>query len=225
LATIIATIKPVSGAGSEPFLFETSAEAKRFAPATQRNRDAISAVLSEILPQSGTVLEVASGTGEHIVHFAAAFPHLHWQPSDYDAAGLASITAWAEESGLLNILPPIRIDASAADWPVSLADAIVCINMVHIAPWVATAGLYAGAARVLAEGAPLYLYGPYRETGVVTAESNEAFDASLKARNPEWGLRQVDDMVSLGAEHGFSLEQRTSMPANNLSLVFRKIAR
>jgi SAM-dependent methyltransferase len=208
----------------QPFLFDGDAEAKRFAPATERNRDAISAVLSEILPQSGTVLEVASGTGEHIVHFAAAFPHLRWQPSDYDEAGLSSIAAWARESGLPNILPPVRIDASAANWPVLLADAIVCINMVHIAPWVATDGLFAGAARLLANGAPLYLYGPYRETGVSTAESNEAFDSSLKERNCDWGLRQVDDMVSLGTEHGFTLDQRTAMPANNLSLVFRKIA-
>jgi hypothetical protein len=225
---IIARIKPVSAAGSEmerptPFLFTDSIEAKRFAPATQRNREAISAVLAEILPKSGTVLEVASGTGEHIVHFAAAFPHLRWQPSDFDEAGLASIAAWARESGLSNILKPVCIDASAAVWPVEQAEAMLCINMVHIAPWAATEGLFAYGARMLPEGAPLYLYGPYREAGVPTAESNEAFDASLKARDPQWGLRRVEDMITLATAHGFLLDQRVAMPANNLSLVFRKM--
>jgi SAM-dependent methyltransferase len=208
----------------KPFLFDGHGEAKRFAPATERNRDAILSVLRPVLPERGTVLEIASGTGEHIVHFARHFRDLRWQPSDYDAAGLASIAAWSAESGLANILPPVQIDSSAADWPVAAADAILCINMVHITPWAATVGLFAGAARVLANGAPLYLYGPYREAAVPTAESNEAFDRSLKERNRDWGLRQVDDMVSLGAEHGFTLEQRTAMPANNLSLVFRRVA-
>ncbi len=179
-------------------------------------------VLRDVLPDRGTILEIASGTGEHIVHFARAFPHLHWQPSDYDAAGLASIAAWRGESGASNILAPLHIDASAADWPVTdVVDAILCINMVHIAPWAATEGLMAGAARLLAPGAPLYLYGPYREAAVPTAESNEAFDASLKSRNPEWGLRQLEDVIALAARYGLALERRIAMPANNLSLVFR----
>lgn len=197
-------------------------EAKRFAPATQRNREAITAVIAEILPTTGTVLEIASGTGEHIVHFARSFPALSWQPSDYDPAGLASISAWSADSGLANILPPVHIDASAPIWPVKEADALICINMVHIAPWAAVEGLFAGAARLLPVGAPLYVYGPYREAGIATAESNEAFDASLKARNPEWGLRHLDDMDALAARYGLTRELREAMPANNLSLVFKR---
>jgi SAM-dependent methyltransferase len=180
--------------------------------------------LRDILPAKGVVLEVASGTGEHVVHFAAAFPDLTWQPSDYDPAGLASIEAWSSESGLPNILSPLRIDASAADWPLTRAEAIICINMAHIAPWEASEGLFAGAARLLAPGAPLYLYGPYREAGVATAESNEAFDVSLKARNPAWGLRSVERMNALAAHFGFALEARVEMPANNLSLFYKRFA-
>jgi SAM-dependent methyltransferase len=205
-----------------PFVFEATGEAKRFAPATERNRDAIVAVLNDILPASGTLLEIASGTGEHIVHFAGDFPQLSWQPSDYDAAGLASIAAWSSESGLANILPPVQIDATSLDWPVGNADAILCINMIHIAPWAAAIGLFAGAGRLLPAGAPLYLYGPYREVDVPTAESNEAFDVSLKSRNLDWGLRQVEDVAALAAQNGFQLDHRLEMPANNLSLVFRK---
>jgi SAM-dependent methyltransferase len=208
----------------QPFILEAGGEAKRIAPATQRNREAITSVLRDILPAKGVVLEVASGTGEHVVHFAAAFPDLTWQPSDYDLAGLASIEAWSSESGLPNILSPLRIDASAADWPLTRAEAIICINMAHIAPWEASEGLFAGAARLLAPGAPLYLYGPYREAGVATAESNEAFDVSLKARNPAWGLRSVEQMNALAAHSGFALEARVEMPANNLSLFYKRFA-
>lgn len=208
----------------QPFILEAGGEAKRIAPATQRNREAITSVLRDILPAKGVVLEVASGTGEHVVHFAAAFPDLTWQPSDYDPAGLASIEAWSSESGLPNILSPLRIDASAADWPLTRAEAIICINMAHIAPWEASEGLFAGAARLLAPGAPLYLYGPYREAGVATAESNEAFDVSLKARNPAWGLRSVEQMNALAAHSGFALEARVEMPANNLSLFYKRFA-
>ena len=208
----------------QPFILEAGGEAKRIAPATQRNRDAITSVLRDILPAKGVVLEVASGTGEHVVHFAAAFPDLTWQPSDYDPAGLASIEAWSSESGLPNILSPLRIDASAADWPLTRAEAIICINMAHIAPWEASEGLFAGAARLLAPGAPLYLYGPYREAGVTTTQSNEAFDVSLKARNPAWGLRSVEQMNALAAHSGFALEARVEMPANNLSLFYKRFA-
>ena len=208
----------------QPFILEAGGEAKRIAPATQRNREAITSVLRDILPAKGVVLEVASGTGEHVVHFAAAFPDLTWQPSDYDLAGLASIEAWSSESGLPNILSPLRIDASAADWPLTRAEAIICINMAHIAPWEASEGLFAGAARLLAPGAPLYLYGPYREAGVTTTQSNEAFDVSLKARNPAWGLRSVEQMNALAAHSGFALEARVEMPANNLSLFYKRFA-
>jgi SAM-dependent methyltransferase len=205
---------------AKPFVFDATGEAKRFAPATLRNRDAIAAVLRDILPASGLVLEVASGTGEHAVHFARAFPGLTFQPSDPDPAGLASITAWAAEANLPNLLPPIRLDASAAEWPVSDAAAILCINMIHISPWVATLGLLRNAAAILPQGAPLYLYGPYRREGIPTAPSNEEFEASLKSRNPEWGLRHVEEVAA--AATGLALKQIIEMPANNLSLIFRK---
>lgn len=210
--------------GPRPFILEAGGETKRFAPATQRNREAITQVLRDILPTQGLVLEVASGTGEHIVHFAAAFPQLVWQPSDYDANGLASIAAWAAESGLANIRPPLHLDATAADWPAARADAVVCINMVHIAPWEACEGLFAGAARLLVPGALLYLYGPYRVAGTPTAESNEAFDASLKARNPSWGLRSVEQMHALAARTGFEPAGLVEMPANNISLFYKRSA-
>jgi SAM-dependent methyltransferase len=205
-----------------PFVFDEMGEAKRFAPATQRNGEPIIAVLADFLPTTGRVLEVASGTGEHIVHFATAFPKLQWQPSDYDAAGLASIAAWTADSGCNNILPPLQIDASAPNWPIEKADAIICINMIHIAPWAAAEGLFAAASRLLRSDGLLYLYGPYRETDVQTAESNEMFDRSLKERNADWGLRLLGDVVELAANNGFRLTGRIAMPANNLSLVFRK---
>ena len=201
---------------------EAGVEAKKVAPAAARNRDAIMAVLRDVLPASGMVLEVASGSGEHIVHFAREFPALNWQPSDPEAAALASIAAWSDETGLPNIAPPIRIDAMAADWPAARADAILCINMIHIAPWAAMFGLMAGANRLLAEGAPLYLYGPFRERGVTLAQGNADFDASLKSRDPEWGLRWVNDVAEVASTHGLHLTERYEMPANNLSLVFRK---
>lgn len=195
---------------------------KRHAPATARNSDAIAAVLAGELPQTGTVLEVASGTGEHAVFFAGRFPQLIWQPSDPDPAALESIAEWSAEAGLSNLHAPIRLDARAPDWPVSDAQAMLCINMVHISPWAATEGLFRGAARLLGAGAPLVLYGPYREAGVPTAPSNEAFDASLKARNPEWGLREVESVDRLAACHGFHRSARHAMPANNLTLVYRR---
>ncbi|MBL9068099.1 MAG: DUF938 domain-containing protein [Sphingopyxis sp.] len=197
-------------------------EDKRHAPATLRNRDAIAAVLTEWLPASGTVLEVASGSGEHVVHFAAAFPALDWQPSDPDPAGRISIAAWCAEAALANIAPPLALDAAAADWPLDQADAILCINMVHISPWAATLGLLAGAARLLAPGAPLILYGPYIEPDVPTTDSNLAFDASLRARDPTWGLRQLDDVKAAAAAAGLRFAERRAMPANNLMLLFRR---
>jgi hypothetical protein len=195
---------------------------KRHAPATLRNRDAIVAVLADWLPASGTVLEVASGSGEHVVHFAAAFPQLDWQPSDPDPAGLISIAAYRAEAGLAHIAPPLALDASASEWPVGRADAILCINMVHISPWGATLGLFAGAGQLLAPGAPLILYGPYFEPDAPTAESNLAFDASLRARNPAWGLRDTDDVKAAAAAAGLGFAERRGVPANNLMLLFRR---
>ncbi|WP_050803756.1 DUF938 domain-containing protein [Citromicrobium sp. JLT1363] len=196
--------------------------AKRESPAAQRNRAPIAQVLSEELPERGLVLEIASGTGEHAVHFARQFPDLDWQPSDPDAQARASIGAYAEEAALPNLREPVALDVSTEEWPIRSADALLCVNMVHISPWRASEGLFAGAAEILAEGAPLILYGPYIEAGVETAASNLAFDESLKARNPEWGLRDVSDIDALARRSGFSRMRRVQMPANNIVLVYRR---
>ncbi|NJM51507.1 MAG: DUF938 domain-containing protein [Sphingomonadales bacterium] len=203
-----------------PFVFDDSGEAKRHAPATLRNREAITKILRSCLPAKGRVLEAASGTGEHIVHFAAAFPHLHWQPTDPDPLALVSIQAWAAEADLANIAAPLELDTAALNWPVKSADALICINMVHIAPIEAAAGLMRGAGRILPPGGALYLYGPFIEDGVPLAASNAEFDRSLKARNPLWGLRHVGEVSAMAAENGLTLENRIEMPANNLSLIF-----
>lgn len=192
-------------------------------PATQRNRDAILEVLRGVLPPSGLVLEIASGSGEHIVHFANAMPGLTFQPSDPEDAARLSIAAWTAETGLSNIRPPLAIDVRREPWPIAQADAMLCINMIHISPWEATQALMRNAGRILSKGAPLYLYGAYRQKDVVTADSNEAFDADLKSRNPQWGLRQLDDVAALAREAGFSGPAVTPMPANNLSVVFRRM--
>lgn len=200
-----------------------SSENKRHAPATLRNRDAIAQVLANVLPPSGFVLELASGSGEHICHFAATFPDLRWLPSDPDPAAISSISAWVDEAGLSNLAPPMQIDAATPEaWPIGEADAILCINMVHISHWSATLGLLEGAARLLAEGAPLYLYGPYLQRGVETAPSNVAFDVSLRARESGWGLRWLHDVEDAAEREGFTLERAIDMPANNLSLIFRR---
>lgn len=195
---------------------------KQHAPAAARNREPIAAVLAEELPATGLVLEVASGTGEHALAFARRFPTLIWQPSDPDAAARDSIAAWREESGPDNLRSPLALDAAAEAWPIAHADALLCINMLHISPWEAAEGLFAGAARILPQGAPLMLYGPYREADVVTAPSNEAFDASLKARNPTWGLRDLAAVNRLAERNGLGRARRTAMPANNLMLIYRK---
>lgn len=199
-----------------------TSDARRHAPATARNRDAILSVLRDVLPPAGIVLEVASGTGEHAAHFAAGLPRLTWQPSDPDADARASIAAWIAASGLTNLRPPLALDAQAAQWPIDRADALLCINMVHISPWRATLGLLDGAARILPSGAPLVLYGPYIRSDVETAPSNLAFDADLRARNPEWGLRDLADVRTEAKERGFLCESVTEMPANNLTVTFRK---
>ena len=195
---------------------------KRFAPATERNRDAITAVLAEVLPATGLVLEVASGSGEHALHFAREFSHLLWQPTDADPVGLRSIDAWRSAESLPNLLAPVHLDAASDHWPIEHADAILCINMVHISPWAATQGLMAGAGRLLEAGAPLYLYGAYRQEGVPFAPSNEAFDRSLRSRNPEWGVRQLEDVSAEAARQGLALESVVPMPAHNLSVMFRR---
>lgn len=193
------------------------------APAAARNRDPILAVLRGVLPRAGTVLEIASGSGEHIMHFAAAMPGLVFQPSDPNPEARRSIAAWAAESGLSNLRPPLALDAAASSWPVTTVDAVLCINMIHISPWSATEGLVRGAASILPPGGPLYLYGPYHRAGVATAPSNEAFDQDLRQRNPAWGLRELEAVAALAAAAGFSGPAITEMPANNLSVVLRRI--
>jgi hypothetical protein len=195
---------------------------KRHAPAVGRNREPIAAVLTEELPAAGLVLEVASGTGEHAVHFARTFPHLTWQPSDPDPAARDSISTWLEDEGLGNLLAPLDLNAGKAVWPIESAHAVLCINMAHISPLAATEGLVAGAARLLAPGAPLILYGPWLEADVETAPSNLAFDADLKARCSEWGLRPVEWLDGVAGVAGFQRTRRVAMPANNLTLVYRK---
>ena len=191
---------------------------KKLAPATARNREPIRAVLARLVPASGVVLEIASGTGEHAVHMAGAFPHIEWQPTDPDDDALASIAAWRAEAALPNLRAPQRLDVRDAAWPA--ANMIVCINMIHISPWEATLALFAGAARTLAPGEVLYTYGPYRFDGE-TAPSNEDFDRSLKSRDPAWGVRDVTELRR--AAVGFDFEEAVAMPANNHSLVFRRV--
>jgi SAM-dependent methyltransferase len=193
------------------------------APAPERNKGPILDVLRRVLPKRGLVLEVASGTGQHAVHFAAALSGLTWQPSDPDPAMQASIAAWTAATPALNVLPPLALDVRSSAWPVARADAVVCINMIHIAPWAAAVHLIQGASRILDPSAPLVLYGPYRREGRHTAPSNEAFDADLRRRNPEWGVRDVESVTAQAAESGFALDEIVEMPANNLTVVFRRV--
>ncbi len=194
---------------------------KRHAPAAIRNREPILGVLREELPP-GKVLEIASGSGEHASFFARELPDRSWQPSDASDEALASIEAYRADGGPANLLPALRLDAAAGDWPVDDVAAIVCINMIHIAPWRACEGLFAGAGRHLASGAPLVLYGPFRFHGAFTAPSNAAFDAGLREQNPEWGVRDVDDLDAPARRHGFVRQRIVSLPANNHAIVFRR---
>ena len=192
---------------------------RREAPAAARNVDAIGDVLEAWLPASGTILELASGTGEHALAFSRRFPAIAWQPSDPDPDALQSIEAW-RHGGPPNLLPAVRIDVCDDVWPVSSAAAVVSINMVHISPWAASLGLLDGTARLLAPGAPLILYGPWVVEGVATAPSNLAFDASLKARNPSWGLRSLGAFADAAKLRGFDFAELRAMPANNVMLRF-----
>lgn len=211
--------------------------ARQYAPATQRNREPILAVLQEILPPSGTVLEIASGTGEHAVFLAPRLRPRLWIPSDLNPNARASIAAWREHCSTDNLYPPIALDVCESIWPIESPAlpaclqgldlqrepirAIVSINMIHIAPWAACLGLIAGASRILPAGGILYLYGPFKQGGKHTASSNAAFDESLQMQNPEWGVRDLDQVVAVAQSYSLNLVKTSSMPANNLSVVFQ----
>ena len=196
-------------------------DARAFSPSTARNREPILDVMRRVLGEHARVLEIASGTGEHAVFVARAMPGVSWQPSDPDAASRASVVAWTLHEGLLNVAPPLALDVREPDWGTrGPFDALVAINMIHIAPWEATRGLFAGAARVLAPGGVVFLYGPYKRDGKHTAPSNEAFEQWLTARDPAFGVRDLADVEREAARHGFSLREVVPMPANNFVLVF-----
>ena len=199
-----------------------AAGVRRSAPAALRNREPIAEVLREWLPERGLILEIASGTGEHAIHFARTFPELEWQPSDVHPAALESIAAWREQEQLPNLRPPLVLDASAAEWPIQSADAMLSINMVHISPWASSLGLIAGAARVLTPGGALIMYGPWLKDDIPTAPSNVEFDADLRRRDPQWGLRRVEDFAAAAAQDGFALVDIRMMPANNMMLLLRR---
>ena len=204
-------------------------DACRHAPATARNREPILKILQRVLPLTGTVLEVASGTGEHAIFFAPRLKSHIWQPSDPSPEMVASIAAWEQEWPSPNLRAPLKLDASAAVWPVEgdrdpsepPINAIVCINMIHIGPWAACLGLLAGAGRILPSGGVLYLYGPYKQNGQHTAPSNEFFDETLRSQNPEWGVRNLEDVVAAAKAQNLTLLETVPMPANNLSVVFQ----
>ena len=200
---------------------ETS-DRRLYFPHVARNREPILEVLQRVLPRDGLVLEIASGGGEHAAYFASNLRGLRWQPTDANAEMFESIAAHRAAAGVTNLLAPLHLDVTSDQWPVERADALVCCNMIHIAPWAATEGLIAGAGRTLRRGAPLYLYGPYKVEGRHTAPSNEDFDTSLRARNPLWGVRDLTDVSSLAKRHGFAPVETVPMPANNLSVIFRR---
>jgi SAM-dependent methyltransferase len=205
----------------ERFYEAPASGALRSAPAALRNREPIADVLADWLPPAGLVLEIASGTGEHAAYFAERFPRLEWQPTDLHPDALGSIAAWRDETALSNLRPPMTLDAASDHWPIDRAEAVLSINMVHISAWTSALGLIAGAARLLQAGSPLILYGPWLKDDVPTAESNLAFDADLKRRDPEWGLRRVEDFAAAASDH-FKLVEIRAMPANNLMLLLRR---
>ena len=204
------------------FYEAAAAGTRRSAPAALRNREPIAEVLAEWLPENGLVLEIASGTGEHATFFAERFVSLEWQPSDIHPDALSSITAWREASALPNFRPPLTLDAANPEWPIGKADAVLSINMVHISPWASALGLLDGAARLLAAGGPLILYGPWLKDDIATVPSNLDFDADLKRRDPAWGLRRVEDFAAAAEPRGFSLQDYRPMPANNLMMLWMK---
>ena len=201
---------------------EKQADGKWLSAAAERNKGPILDVLARVLPRRGLVLEIASGTGQHVVHFAKALPSLTWQPSDPDPELCESIALRLGEEQLANINPPIELDVTSLPWPLQTTDAVVCINMIHVAPWPATLALLEGTKALLTTGHVLFLYGPYRRFGRHTSRSNEQFDSDLRAQDPEWGLRDLEAVSDVAGRAGFVLAEIIDMPANNFSLVFRR---
>lgn len=199
---------------------ERMPDLRRHAPATHRNREPIFAVLSRLLPAGGHVLEIASGSGEHASYFASRLPGVTWQPTDVDPDARASIDAHCE--GIANVRPALALDVREVPWPIGAVDAIVCVNMIHIAPWAACLALMEGASERLRRGSALFLYGPFKRAGAHTAPSNESFDASLRARDPSWGVRDLEEVTRVAEKQGFSLDEVVEMPANNLSVIYRR---
>ena len=200
----------------------SSEDYPQHSPAAARNRGPILEVLRSILPTSGTVLEVASGTGEHVVHFARALPMLEWQPSDPSREARRSIDSWIAAEELANVRTPLDLDAASETWSIDHAAAVICINMIHISPWTSTEGLMRGASRILEGGAPLYLYGPFLQASRPIEPSNAAFDGNRRSRDPRWGLRDLDEVAACAVSYGFILDRIVEMPANNLSIIFRR---
>lgn len=200
---------------------DVRADGRLVSPSAERNKGPICEVLARVLPEHGIVLEVGSGTGEHIVHFARAMPGLTWQPTERDADCLQSIAGWLGVESLMNVRAPLLLDVSEP-WPVSSVAAVVCINMIHIAPWSVTQALCRGCKTTVSGGGLLFLYGPYRQQGRHTSLSNDAFDRQLRGENPDWGVRDLDDVAQLAGAEGFDLRETYEMPANNLSVIFRK---
>ena len=197
-------------------------EGRLVSPSAERNKGPVAEVLKQALPDRGLVLEIGSGTGQHVVHFAKETPHLTWQPSEGDPECLHSIAAWIAAEGPANVLAPLRLDVGEQPWPIASAAAVVSLNMIHIAPWDSGMALIRGAAAILEPGAMLFLYGPFRRAGVHTSPSNEAFDQQLRARNADWGVRDLEEVARYAAAHGFDAPETHEMPANNLSVVLRK---
>jgi hypothetical protein len=195
---------------------------RMFSPAAERNKGPIAEALSQLLPPTGRVLEIGSGTGQHVLHFARVMPNLLWQPTEPDSDCLRSIAGWLSVAAPANVQAPLRLDVHDGAWPLPSADAIVCINVLHIAAWSATLDLMRGADRTLPADGLVYLYGPYRVGGRHTCASNQTFDAHLRAANPLWGVRELDDVIKVAGDAGFALQERMAMPANNMGIVFRK---
>jgi SAM-dependent methyltransferase len=202
---------------------DASEDGRLTSPSAARNKEPIATVLSQVLPRSGLVLEVGSGTGEHAVHFARVMPHLAWQATEQDEECLRSICAWVATETQANLRQPLYLDVIDAQWPIEAADAIICINMIHIAPWTATQGLLRGSSRILPPAGLLCLYGPYRVGGKHSSASNRAFDAQLRAIKAEWGVRDLDAVSNEARAFNIELERTFELPANNLIAIFRKL--